>query len=84
MSRKYFPLFFFYLLLLLLISHFPEAFAVCPHKQTGLTKWSSVSAYNVANANVTIASGTSVLFDKTSALTLSSITINGTLIFNDS
>jgi cell migration-inducing and hyaluronan-binding protein len=54
----------------------------CPHSRTGLILWSSQTAWNTANAQVSIAAGQSVLLD-VSPPALKSISISGELIFND-
>jgi len=58
------------------------ASAVCPQSQSGLSKFSSNSAWTANGAAVTIPQGTSALLDV--SVNLASITVNGKLIFANS
>jgi len=70
------------LLYLFLIGIFSSAWGICPHARTDLTRWSTISAFNQANANVVISAAQNILLD-VSPPTLTSITISGTLIFDN-
>eukprot|EP01080_Neovahlkampfia_damariscottae_P008139 gene8139-12600_t len=66
--------------LVILLLFVAQILAVCPHDKPGLTKWSTITSWNVANASVVI--DTPVLLDVSPPI-LNSITVNSELIINN-